>query len=842
MYELFYTSLPRGLVPGTSGYTTVGHTSEMSRTLIEQAEKLSGYSFLIDDPTAYGREPVSWAHLRVGSGGQAKHVVSRIAACVPDYTGRSNYLAHHAFLTSQEAGACKAGPAALAATPGFLETQWQGEARFLPVRAAPAVMDRGRTTSAIESAGIDPGWAGALADRLRDRNIRQTFLVYSPGTNIIGIVGDVLADLSPEERWQATFATHATKNFPGLGVECRLQCVVAGTPYAQDVLKRFPSDAFNLANLPSPPARVQRPRTSAAAAGPRPSPASKPLMAPPGSATRSARTETYATEPEQTFDLNSLRMPTITQPPIETRSHGGFGSLLFLVPTVLAALMTIGSALLAYQWIQKGQQLADLTRRYDSLEGKHDDLKQQLDDEKKTLASVRKELQARKEQVAVQAPTKVEDVPTEAEPTKPTVADPSEKTAEASTAMAAGEDGGKTNPPQLANVGAVPKMTSTDLPALPGKDEAVRPAPVRSMIPRVPVSLQADLASVLKRADKLANKSGKGKDLEVKLVENMAGDPSDISLANKELCEILGAKIEKKGPQWTVSVLKKIFAGVKYEPSDHSLVLEFKNPDLLYLSRFVKLTITPKGQVKPLDIVLGAPLKAELHMEENKQAEPAKQKGIQTCILFKDEAANALLDKMLEEFETVALYESIEFGPNAGIESFTRKSKNLPPSMKKPPMPENSFVLSQQGEPSRVGVVLMRKPEEPAVYEFHSYVIDPLKYGALATDNALKGYWGFRKEGLPGRWFFTEKDCVAIQDLARIDSARSLDAEVKKKFGDATQKLTDASTADLAAFTQATKFVAETLLNQSHPVRFELKVPDSDVGFVLVDSLATPGE
>jgi hypothetical protein len=841
MYELFYTSLPRGLVPGTSGYTTVGHTSEMSRTLIEQAEKLSGYSFLIDDPTAYGREPVSWAHLRVGSGGQAAHVVSRIAACMPDYTGRSNYLAHHAFLTSQEVAACKAGPAALAATPGFLETQWQGEARFLPVRAAPAVMDRGPTTSAIESAGIDPGWAGALADRLRDRNMRQTFLVYSPGTNILGIVGDVLADLSPEERWQATFATHATKNFPGLGVECRLQCVVAGTPYAQDVLKRFPSDAFNLANLPSPPARVQRPRT-AAAAGPRPSPATKPLMAPPGSATRSAKTETYATEPEQTFDLNTLRMPTIAQPPIETGSHGGFGSPLFLVPTVLAALMTIGCALLGYQWIQKGQQLADLTRRYDSLEGKHDDLKQQLDDEKKTLASVRKELEAKKEQVAVQAPAKTEVAAPKTELPKPN----SEKEAtDGKAAMTDAGDGGKPNPPQLANGSAAPQMTSPDLPALPGKDERVRPAPVRSMIPRVPVSLQADLARVLERAEQPASKSGKGKDkeLEVKLVENMAGDPSGISLANKELCEILEAKIERKSPQssWTVSVRKKTFASVKYEPSDHSLVIEFKNPDLLYLSRFVTLEITPKGQDKPLDIVLGAPLKAELHMEENKQAEPAKQKGIQTCSLFKDEAANALLDKMLEGFK-VGLYESIEFSPDVGIESFSKKSKNLPPSMGKPEMPQNSFVLSQRDGSLRVGVVLMRKPQEPAVYQFHSFVIDPLQYGALANDGSFNGFWGPRQPGkVEQNWFFSEQDCQAITKNAQRDLDRLKDPEFKKAYPQAEAKLNSAKTADKAAFDQATKFVAETLLNKSHPVRFELRVPGSDVGFVLVDSLSTPG-
>ena len=59
---------------------------------------------------------------------------------------------------------------------------------------------------------------------------------------------------------------------------------------------------------------------------------------------------------------------------------------------------------------------------------------------------------------------------------------------------------------------------------------------------------------------------------------------------------------------------------------------------------------------------------------------------------------------------------------------------------------------------------------------------------------------------------------------------------------DRKAKLEAARVSDTAAIKDAEKFLKENVLKNQYPVRFELKVPGSDVGFVLVDSLSTPGE
>jgi hypothetical protein len=291
MHQHCYTSLPRGLFPGRSGYTTVAQTPGMGRSLTDTAERLSTFAPLDPNPTAYASEPVNWFHMVVTQAGTRSHFVSRVGACPPDYTGRSNYLAHHLILTPQEAVACPAGPADLLAEPGWIMAEWTGEARELPSRQVPTLASEKRT-SAVQAAGLEAGWAQELADRLQDRSLKQIWLVYPRGVDALGIVRDVLSHLdTKEDRWSATFTTHAAKNFPGMGFDAKLRCVVAGTPYAQEVLSRYP-DAIDVAKRPACPERKQRatapsPATPAAPSTPK-GPSSRPASGPLGGAGRVA--------------------------------------------------------------------------------------------------------------------------------------------------------------------------------------------------------------------------------------------------------------------------------------------------------------------------------------------------------------------------------------------------------------------------------------------------------------------------------------------------------------------------------------------------------------------------
>ena len=66
--ELHYTSVPRGLKPGSRGLLHGRLHAQMPGPLFERLESLSGYQpvFPVHDPAA-ARNPVNFSHLRLTS-------------------------------------------------------------------------------------------------------------------------------------------------------------------------------------------------------------------------------------------------------------------------------------------------------------------------------------------------------------------------------------------------------------------------------------------------------------------------------------------------------------------------------------------------------------------------------------------------------------------------------------------------------------------------------------------------------------------------------------------------------------------------------------------------------
>ena len=126
--ELHYTSVPRGLRPGSQGFCTVACTPRMSGPMVERLEALSGYQpvYPVHDPAA-SRNPINFSHLQLTIGGQTVSVLSRIGPAGLDYSGRSNKYAHHVVLEASERP--QAGPAWLLSQPGFMQETWEGEPR-----------------------------------------------------------------------------------------------------------------------------------------------------------------------------------------------------------------------------------------------------------------------------------------------------------------------------------------------------------------------------------------------------------------------------------------------------------------------------------------------------------------------------------------------------------------------------------------------------------------------------------------------------------------------------------------------------------------------------------------
>lgn len=213
MFELIHTSAPRGLFGG-SGYTTVAATSGIPESLRKALESLSGYEQAFEYGSArYSANPPAFICQPIGqAAGKSWWVLSRIVVADKDYTGRSNYLAHHVALEHHELP--QAGPVAMALSFPWMEA-WTGEPRHLPVRAMAPIAAYPSPASAPSwsRAGLDPGWAGHLAEQARSRR-GGLLLVYPAGADPLALAGDAVALLPPMERWDARFHTHTSRPRP----------------------------------------------------------------------------------------------------------------------------------------------------------------------------------------------------------------------------------------------------------------------------------------------------------------------------------------------------------------------------------------------------------------------------------------------------------------------------------------------------------------------------------------------------------------------------------------------------------------------------------------------------
>ena len=101
--ELIYTSVAKGLRPGSRGFCTVAETDGIATNLAGRLESLSAYRHVFPPGTPEAKDnPVNLAHVVLTVAGKTYHVLSRVADYGLDYTSRSNKLAHHLALEKEE--------------------------------------------------------------------------------------------------------------------------------------------------------------------------------------------------------------------------------------------------------------------------------------------------------------------------------------------------------------------------------------------------------------------------------------------------------------------------------------------------------------------------------------------------------------------------------------------------------------------------------------------------------------------------------------------------------------------------------------------------------------------
>jgi len=98
-FQLVYTSAPKLLQAGRTGFGTVARHPALKGTLQEEIERISQFSRV----AGLDIHRTIYAHRVLNVRGEAFNVISRIRDAGSDYTGRTNHIAHHIVVSSSEA-------------------------------------------------------------------------------------------------------------------------------------------------------------------------------------------------------------------------------------------------------------------------------------------------------------------------------------------------------------------------------------------------------------------------------------------------------------------------------------------------------------------------------------------------------------------------------------------------------------------------------------------------------------------------------------------------------------------------------------------------------------------
>ena len=226
-YELIYTSAPSGLVPGSSGFCIVACTKGMNLRLTRQLEAMSAYKPLYPHYADNAWDnPVSHSHCTFDGNGVRQHILSRICFNGVDYTGRSNKLASHLVLSTQEAATAAGGPASLFLRDGlFKEASWEIKTeQFFQQLPIPETQATAVKCSTWEQLTGDAGWGGFLAQSHLDNPGKRVYISYAPHQHaaMIHLIQEALNLLPEDKRWEVSFNTYFV-TLPA-GANCAWRC------------------------------------------------------------------------------------------------------------------------------------------------------------------------------------------------------------------------------------------------------------------------------------------------------------------------------------------------------------------------------------------------------------------------------------------------------------------------------------------------------------------------------------------------------------------------------------------------------------------------------------------
>ncbi len=181
-WQLIYTSAPRGLLSGQSGFCTVARSGDVREALVQRLEQLSSYHYLrVAEAATASRNPTVCAFRILDLRGTKYHVLTRIQPCGLDFTARTNHLAHHLVFQADELSQLPSPAAILRHWNGWLSS-WQGEPRLLEDPSLAAFNSAAKSCLPAQTWLRVTGDAGRAAGLLESECIRGCYLVCPPGS------------------------------------------------------------------------------------------------------------------------------------------------------------------------------------------------------------------------------------------------------------------------------------------------------------------------------------------------------------------------------------------------------------------------------------------------------------------------------------------------------------------------------------------------------------------------------------------------------------------------------------------------------------------------------------
>lgn len=270
--QLIYTSAPRLLEAGRTGFGTVARHRAVSGLLVAAVERVSQFARL---PGVNPRRVVL-SHRIIHAGAASYHVLSCIRDAGSDYTGRTHHLAHHLIADAREARAA----AEDGLTPADIlrqmrwRTEWNESPRFFePDEEIPLTSFRRST-----SGGAWQRLTGNPAHASLPAQAQRCCLLLPGDDGALGLYQESLATIGGTAAWLVTFTTHLEPTDDL--AELRWLALAATSPLRQ-VIEGAVRTTFDLTDPQSLPApRLPEMRVAATPARALPRPGSAPHTVP----------------------------------------------------------------------------------------------------------------------------------------------------------------------------------------------------------------------------------------------------------------------------------------------------------------------------------------------------------------------------------------------------------------------------------------------------------------------------------------------------------------------------------------------------------------------------------